>query len=241
MKPRVFIGSSKERLDVAYAIQENIEEYTEVTVWDQGVFEISKTVIVNLIDIISSFDYAVFIMTGDDAAKIKSKDYLIARDNVIFETGLFIGRLGLERCFMVVPRNIQDLHLPSDIAGITLAQFEENRQDGNLRAALGPACSKIKGRIQSIGQNKIENNRPTSKGEYVHENENDCINIIQSWMGSRSSTSNCHAMRYDDVDQELQLKPGSARKYLEIAAKHWGYTPLRRGDNTILFQSQGYY
>lgn len=65
---------------------------------------------------------------------------------------------------------------------------------------------------------------------------NDCITRIQSWMGHRDTMLNRAAITYSEVDRELNLPPGSAKKYIEEAAKHYSYVPLRKGEETILFQ-----
>jgi hypothetical protein len=54
-------------------------------------------------------------------------------------------------------------------------------------------------------------------------------------MGDRASGLNRTAMRYDEVDRILKMAPGSARKHMEEAALHWGYKPIRKGEQTILF------
>ena len=36
MKPVLFVGSSSESLEVAFAAQENLEDCTQVIVWTQG-------------------------------------------------------------------------------------------------------------------------------------------------------------------------------------------------------------
>ena len=45
------------------------------------------------------------------------------RDNVLFELGLFIGRLGLSKCAFVIDKELKVL---SDITGISLARFEKS-------------------------------------------------------------------------------------------------------------------
>jgi hypothetical protein len=58
--------------------------------------------------------------------------------------GLFVGVLGRRNSFILLPRGSEDLHLPSDLAGVVPLEYDPHRQDGNLNAAVGPACNKIK-------------------------------------------------------------------------------------------------
>ncbi|MFD2098246.1 TIR domain-containing protein [Flagellimonas iocasae] len=144
IKPRVFIGSSVERLNIAYSIQENLEKDCESTVWTQGIFDLSKSTLTSLIDALKRFNYAIFVFHPDDMAKIRSKNYSVVRDNLIFELGLFMGQLGQENVFFLIPESSAELHLPTDLLGITPGTYNSSRSDGNLNAALGPFCNKVR-------------------------------------------------------------------------------------------------
>lgn len=142
-KPRIFIGSSVESLPIADAINENLDHSAEITIWRNGIFHLSDNTLDALIDKSKTFDYAVFIFSPDDIATIRNVEQKVARDNVVFELGLFIGTLGKERCFVVKPRDT-DLHLPTDLLGLTTADYDTNRSDGDLASALNYACSLIR-------------------------------------------------------------------------------------------------
>jgi hypothetical protein len=149
-KPRLFIASSAESLTIAEAVNVNLDHEFEVTIWKNGTFKLSSTVIDDLIIKSSSVDFALFLFTPDDIATIKSREEHIVRDNVLFEMGLFIGAIGKERSFILKPRN-EDMHLPTDLLGTTTADYDANRSDGDLVSATNRACSLIKKEVESIG------------------------------------------------------------------------------------------
>lgn len=242
MKPRVFVASSVEHLDLAYAVQEGLEHDAEITVWSQGVFLPSRNTMASLVDQLDETDFAIFILAPDDVTEMRSGSVATVRDNVIFELGLFAGRLGPERCYLVVPRGNDELHLPTDLLGITPAQYEPNRQDGNLVAALGPACNRIRKSMKQLGalapaHSVSDEPISTDEASDLVSDPNDCLSLIQSWMGARPSTDNTRVIRYADVDRDLRLESGSARKYIKTAAQRWDYIVEREGQDTILFKN----
>ncbi|MEK8052436.1 nucleotide-binding protein [Ideonella sp. DXS22W] len=148
--PSMFIASSSEGLPVAYDVQEALEYDCHATVWKQGVFEAGHTVMQDLLAALPRHDVALFVFTPDDAVTIRGQSWTAVRDNVVFELGLFIGALGLDRCFHLLPRGENTLRLPSDLAGLLPLDYPTDRPDGNRLAALGPACNKLRRRLRAI-------------------------------------------------------------------------------------------
>jgi hypothetical protein len=146
VKPRVFVGSASESKNVALAVQENLEDCAEVTVWPQDVFRPTEFSLESLWARLTETDFGVFILTEDDQATIRQRELTIPRDNVIFELGLFMGRRGREHCFILKPRGAPALHILSDLAGITVVDFDLRQED--LVAATGAACNRIRREIK---------------------------------------------------------------------------------------------
>ncbi|MEI3799614.1 MULTISPECIES: nucleotide-binding protein [unclassified Chitinophaga] len=163
MKPKIFVGSSVEALDVAYAIQENLEFDATVTVWNQGIFELSSNALDDLINALGNFDFGIFVFKPDDITFMRSDKKNTVRDNVIFELGLFIGRLGKEKVFYVTPRNSSSFHLPTDLLGVNAGQYEMNRDDGNLKAALGTFCSQVRQKLKNFVYTNLNDLQNESK------------------------------------------------------------------------------
>src|SRR5262245_19971399 len=131
MKPRIFVGSSSENIRVAQALQQNLQNEADVTIWNQGIFELSRSTLESLIEALGSFDFSIFVFTPDDILQIRGAQYSSTRDNVMFELGLFMGHLGRGRAFFLQPRGIKDFHLLSDLLGMTPATYDPDRLKEN--------------------------------------------------------------------------------------------------------------
>lgn len=149
-KPRVFIGSSTESVGIAYAVQRNLDRDAEVTVWPQGIFELSASAFDSLIKALGKSDFGIFVFAPSDTVRLRRRNYAAVRDNVVFELGLFIGKLGQKRTFFVVPDGKDNLRVPTDLAGIVPGKYNAKRKDKNFQAALGPFCDQVRGQIKKL-------------------------------------------------------------------------------------------
>jgi hypothetical protein len=147
----LFIASTDEGRKVAKKLQRELDGDADVTVWDQGVFPPGAGTLETLITKASQFDFAAVIIQGDDWVESRGAKSLAPRDNIMFELGLFMGHLGRDRTFMIVPED-NILKLPSDLAGITQLRF---RPRAALQAALGPTADSIRDSIQRMGRRTI--------------------------------------------------------------------------------------
>jgi len=149
-KIRIFIVSSAEALEIARTIQNALEHDFTVVVWTDGVFRASWYPVESLEKQLDQSDFAIAIAQPDDITISRGNLKATPRDNVVFELGLFIGRIGRQRSLLVEPRG-EEIKLPSDLSGITALTYRYDADD--LDAVLGPACNRIRKIIQELGPN----------------------------------------------------------------------------------------
>lgn len=145
--PNVFIGSSVEALYIAREVQDQLYYDANVKPWTY-IFEPSSNTLDDLMDELEAADFGIFVFSPEDKLVIRDQQFLTVRDNVLFEFGLFIGKLGKKRCFYVVPSNNKELHLPTDLLGTKPVTYDADRD--SLKVALGNACNRIRGRIEEL-------------------------------------------------------------------------------------------
>ncbi len=159
-KPTIFIGSSSEAEAVAEAVLIKLDKDYRPKIWANA-FDLSSITITTLINRTKEVDYAVFVFHPDDQALIRGEEYYTVRDNVLLELGMFIGSIGLERCFILVPKSSEKtFRLPSDLAGVTASYYDD--LDQQYTDAVTSSCAKIK---QSISQIESQKNKTISTSE----------------------------------------------------------------------------
>ena len=121
-RPSIFVGSSTESLEVARKVKAHFpSDLFEVDIWDEGIFGQTTTFggeatnaeqLKNFTDI---YDFAIFIFVPDDKIVSqtrkdisgKNKQAFATRHNVVFEFGLFLGRIGAKRSFILFDDDVR--------------------------------------------------------------------------------------------------------------------------------------
>lgn len=152
--PSVFICSSSESLPYANALRLALDHHSsEVTLWTDQVFSPTKHTMEDLEREVNIADFCIALVMGEDVVQSRKKQMVSPRDNVVFELGLFMGKLGRERTVIVSPRGI-DLKLPSDLFGLNPLQFNipsDLKDPRRISSALGPVCTQLESLINQLG------------------------------------------------------------------------------------------
>lgn len=147
---RVFLISSAEALPVARVIQNALaHDSFLVTLWTDGVFRATSYALESLENAVDESDFAIAVAHSDDLTLFRGEGWPAPRDNVVFELGLFMGRLGRKRAILMEPRE-DKVKLPSDLSGITTIPYSyEPGKDAPARMA--PACNILRDHINEWG------------------------------------------------------------------------------------------
>jgi len=154
MKHKLFIGSSVEGLKFARALQRNLAYEAHSRIWNQGIFRAGNYILEDLVAALSENEFGAFIFLPEDVSIIRGVREPAVRDNLIFELGLFIGRLGRKRAFFIKPQG-SELHLPSDLKGITACEFDF--EDTNVISGMGSAAFEIGDLMKELGSSESRN------------------------------------------------------------------------------------
>lgn len=146
----LFIGSSSEGLEVARQIQLGLaHDKITVRVWTDGVFGPSRTPLSSLMSQVQQCDFAALVFGPDDTIASRSVVQEGPRDNVVFELGLFLSALNIDRSFIIKDKST-DIKIPSDLMGITPIEYTKHGQ--TLESSdIAPICTQLRTSIAERG------------------------------------------------------------------------------------------
>jgi hypothetical protein len=227
-RPKVFIGSSNRNIRLAEAVQRNFARTQEIEaiVWDQSTYRLSVSNLTNLLNRLEQSDFGVFVLAEDDEAIIKGKPVRITRDNVIFECGMYVGRLGPGRVFAIAPPRTETTHILTDLDGVMLASLQEV-SDNNVDAMVGPACGLIRDQIQELGRKReepeVSSTQPPSRdGQYLE--------LL------RRDQPELHIERFVRTDELLQNGDMIVREQF-VGVRAYGDRPICEVEGSVQSQS----
>lgn len=150
-RPVLFIGSSSERKKIVEKLAQSmaLKRVAEIKPWTSA-FPLSANTLDALLDVVSSVDFALLVLSPDDKVKKRNKTQMVPRDNIIFELGLFLGVLGKERTILLVEDTVDigGLNLPSDLAGVTYLPYRKMIKE---KDAVSNAIDRVVERINAKG------------------------------------------------------------------------------------------
>lgn len=147
---RVFIMSSAEALPIVdLLIKQFAHDPFLAVAWKNGVFRASQYTLDELEAELDDSDFAIAVAQPDDVVITRETKWPAMRDNVTFELGLFMGRLGRRRAFLMEPRDA-DIQLPSDLAGMTTIPYSYV-PGKDAEHYIAPACARLRELILAAG------------------------------------------------------------------------------------------
>lgn len=154
-RPRVFFICSAEALEIAECIRAGLDhEDATIEIWsDEQIFPAGGYPIEALERAVDDADFGIAIAQPDDLIRSRHRQAAVPRDNVIFELGFFLSRLGRKRTVLLVPRG-ESVQLPSDFKGLTPLDYKVASKEEKLSSALGPTIYRIKEILKEHGVRK---------------------------------------------------------------------------------------
>jgi hypothetical protein len=137
MKPLIFLGSSANNLTVLKKVSDYFSDIADCRIWTLA-FARNKSNLDSLIKQTKVADFSIMLAMKEDLLEKKGQVHEVARDNVIFEFGLFLGSSSIYKSFLLAEEGID---LPSDLDGITVDKFVVESGKFN---SLDVVCSQIK-------------------------------------------------------------------------------------------------
>jgi hypothetical protein len=156
-KSRILISCDARTLFLAGKLRDELHKNDcDTALWcDDGRSQSSAALLELLDRAAEQFDFAAIIVVKDDVKVTETDDPLDARETYGFQAGLFMAKIGRERCFLV--SDIGNSALSSHLGGIIRIPFEEPADLTDLAAcekAVESIVIELKPKISQQGKSQ---------------------------------------------------------------------------------------
>ena len=187
----------------------------------------------SLQQVTESSDFGLFVLAPDDfIQRADGQQVQVARDNVIFEAGMFFTAVGKGRAFILTPFDCPDYHLPTDLHGIDTVTYDHQRPDNNWAAATGPPSMELLTTIQRLGPRERRTS-PESLSPSPKTPDNSFVNSLVD--GALETV--CRALSVPQTADALDLRIFIFRKCEEqlVCTHFWSHNPTREMVDVLKF------
>jgi len=150
---RVVVFSSTEGLPIANEVQKRLAQMgVRSDAWNQGRIPPGELLLRSVQLAVAEASAAVLVMTPDLRATRQGKRVSLPSDNLVFECGLAVGMLSLQRTFVLKPLRRPrepELRLPSDINGAVFLEYALPPND-DFKATVTACCSEIEQHLAKL-------------------------------------------------------------------------------------------
>jgi hypothetical protein len=174
-KPKLFIGSSSEGIEVARVAKELLSANTLPTLWEEDIFLPGTIALEVLEEQLEKHAFALLVATPDDLLLKRQDVVTTLRDNVLFECGLFMGALGRRRTFLFAPKGAH-IELPTDLKGLAIARYIWS--DSAPHDSLEPAIRQIISAIDAEWRRMQHAGREFAEKELLGEQHHAVVSLL---------------------------------------------------------------
>jgi predicted nucleotide-binding protein/CheY-like chemotaxis protein len=142
--PRIFVASSSEQKEVAIMLARSLNDNFEAVPWSMQPSAAPNDFISSFLKNVAAFNCGVFVFAPDDEVNLRQQTFTAVRDNVVLELGVFLGRFGRDRAFIVEPDDALAMRHLSDLQGYTAIRYRRATWDeGHREMAMARVASEL--------------------------------------------------------------------------------------------------
>ena len=203
MKARLIIVSSVENRSIANAVQDDVRGHAEIESLTLDFLRLSSSSISSLTLVLEGIDIGVIILGPDDLASLRHEEFQVARDRVMYQVGLFAGKLGRDRCFVLAPGSADDDNRSINIPGLNICYIDPNKLKSDMKAAIGSVGNEIRLAVLSLRQERRLGGKP------ILERAKLVLDFVSDYLQDTGIRKFFYRLDHGDFQFSLPNFPGS--------------------------------